>query len=73
MNCRKQTVDMAKNTPVDDDDDIWKQLMMVKLVIWLTNYNEEPDGDGDNGVIYGDGGWSLVIYGDGGWSLVGYL
>lgn len=68
-------MDMAKNTPVVDDDDIWKQLMMVKLVIWFMNYDEEPDGDGDgdNGVIYGDGGWSLV--GDlwRGWLVLGYL
>lgn len=44
-----------------------------ELVIWLTNYEEEPDGDGDNGVIYGDGGWSLV--GDlwRWWLVLGYL
>lgn len=71
--CRKQTMDMAKNTPVDDDDDIWKQLMMVSwwsglrimkksLMVMVTMRWSMEMAVGPWLVIYGDGGWSLVIW-----------
>lgn len=56
--CKKQIVSVAKNTPANDDDD---EEATFDGEGNNPFYDGKPDNDGDNGVMYGDGGRSLVI------------